>query len=143
MQELNNKQIIRFVFIAIVGALTAFNGFQSTTKLVSLYPRQHPKSAAFAGKKFEGIQKILAGNKYIAYYTDQNLDNPGPLMELQQAQYTLAPVILDPDSLDHRFILINCVDVSKAIARMKEIGAKPLTANNMGIILAERPQVTP
>ncbi len=143
IQKTNLIHVPQILFIIAIGGLTLVNLIQSTTQLVNLYPRKQPKAFNFAGKKFEGIEPILTGNKYVAYYTDQNLEAPGPLMELQQAQYTLAPVILDPGSLDHRYIIINCANIPKAIIRMKEIGARPVKANNQGIILAERPQVLP
>jgi len=57
--------------------------------------------------------------------------------QFSQAQFALAPVILDLNNLNHRFLIFDCDDERRAFAAMQQIHAKPLK-RNMGIILAER-----
>jgi hypothetical protein len=128
---------------AIIALLAAINIVQTTTALVSIYPHKKPVAFNFAGQKFDGLQKLLKNEKYIGYYTDQDIDEPRPMMELLQAQYTVIPLILDAKSLEHRYIIVNCTNIPAAIEKFKNLGARPMTGNNNGLFLVERPEFKP
>ena len=133
--------LIKKIFWSIIAVLTAVNIVQTAANLASLYPRKILTAFNFAGQKFDGLQKLLKNEKYAGYYTDQNIDDPRPMMELLQAQYTVIPLILDPDNMDHRYIIVNCANIPAAIEKFKALGARPLTRNNGGIFLVERPDI--
>jgi len=97
------------------------------------------KPYAFAGEKFAGLQELLAGERYVGYYTDKDLDVNKDAQQFAQAQYTLAPVILDLNNTQHRYILFDCTSPDVALRTMKQVGALPLRRNQFGIILAVNP----
>ena len=76
--------------------------------------------------------------KYVGYFTDrdQNLDETAA--EFAQAQYAIAPTILDMNYQKHELILLDCTDETVAMAKVKELGAIPLKRNKFGIILAKQ-----
>ena len=93
----------------------------------------------FLGLKFSGLEKVLHNEQYVGYYTDKDIDEKLPAAHFAQAQYILAPVILDLNNLEHDFILFDCASQKTAFEKIKEIGAVPLVRNRFGIILAKRP----
>jgi hypothetical protein len=140
---MNNLSLSAKIFWGVLALLTAVNIIQTTANLASIYPRRKPVALNFAGQKFDGLQKLLKNEKYIGYYTDQNIDDAHPMMELLQAQYTLIPLILDPNDIEHRYIIVNCVNIPAAIEKFKALGARPITKNNTGLFLVERPTLRP
>ena len=140
---MKNLSLIQKIFWGIITLLAAVNMAQTATRLADLYPRKQPVAFNFTGQKFDGLQKILKNEKYIGYYTDQNIDSARQLMELLQAQYTVIPLILDPNNVEHRYIIVNCADIPSAIEKFKALGARPVTRNNNGIFLVERPDLKP
>ena len=129
------------IFLALISALSVFSLVQTITTLVNIYPVKRSSAFAFFGNKFSGIEKILQGVKYVGYYTDQDITASGPQMELLQAQHVLTPLILDPASIDHRYIIVNVSDIPAAVEKFKNLGARPYTKAVMGIFIVERPSL--
>ena len=140
---MNNLPLGKKIIWAFIALLAAVNIVQTVTNLVSIYPRRKPAAFNFAGDKFNGLQNLLKNEKYIGYYTDQNIDDPRPMMELLQAQHAVIPLILDPNNIEHRYIIVNCANIPAAIEKFKALGARPVTRSNMGLFLVERPGFTP
>ncbi|MCC6758229.1 MAG: hypothetical protein IT395_01205 [Candidatus Omnitrophica bacterium] len=126
------------VFLAAAGALVVFNLYtltQETFKTVKLRQR-HPYT--FFGDRFRGIETFVGQAPYLGYYTDKNIEKDSrAAMQYAQAQLVLAPSILDLNNTGHEFIIFDCTTPQAAMAKIKEIGAKPLKANPYGIILAQ------
>lgn len=93
----------------------------------------------FLGVKFLGLKDFVGHVQYIGYYTDKDLDQNQNAMQFSQAQYVLAPVILDLNNLRHEFIVFDCTSPKAAMDKIKEIGAVPLRVNQFGVILAGNP----
>jgi hypothetical protein len=93
----------------------------------------------FPGLKFSGLEEALSGAQAIGYITDKDLAVKENQLQFSQAQYILAPIILEVNSLRHEFFLIDCTTEQKAFAALKAIGAAPLKKNQYGIILARKP----
>lgn len=140
---MHNLPLGQKIFWSLLAVLAAVNIALTAAHLVSIYPRKKPTAFNFAGSKFNGLQRLLKTEKYIGYYTDRDIRAPRPMMELLQAQYAVIPLILDPQSLDHRYIIVDCADIPAAIAKFKALGARPVTPNNGGIFLVERPELKP
>ncbi|GEM_PF-1993004 len=128
---------------ALIALMIAGQTVQTTMTLARIWPLKHPAAFAFAGQKFESLAPWLKGQAYAGYYTDRNIDDTRPLLELLQAQNTLAPLILDPENINRRFVIVNCADIPRAIAKFKAMGARPVAATPYGIFLIERPEFTP
>ena len=90
------------------------------------------------GYKFEGLNQFTEGIEYIGYFTDTNINDQENSKIFAQAQYLLAPAILDYNNVEHEYILFVCEDEKKAWAIIKDIGAEPLRRNQYGMILAKR-----
>jgi hypothetical protein len=140
---MNKLPLSKKILWAIIALLAAINIVQTTMTLTSIYPRKKPLAFNFAGDKFNGLQNLFKNEKYIGYYTDRNIDDPRPMMELLQAQHAVIPLILDPNNIEHRYIIVDCANIPAAIEKFKNLGARPMTANNNGIFLVERPEFKP
>ena len=123
---------LRTIFLFLCTALIAWNVYQLTMTLTPNRP------VGFAGIKFSGLENVLKQETRIGYITDQNLNEPAPLAEYEQAQYVLAPAILEINNTTARFLIVNCSSDAAALRMLKDIGARPLTHNNFGVILAVR-----
>lgn len=140
---MNHLPLRNKILWCLLAILTAVNLVQTAHHLTSIYPRKKATAFNFAGDKFIGLEKLLKNEKYIGYYTDQDPDNPKAGMELLQAQYTVIPLILDPENLEHRYIIINAMNMPAAMEKFKALGARPVSPVNNGLLLVERPGLRP
>lgn len=105
------------------------------------YLQRHLKSRSFVGDRFAGLSAIIGKPRAVGYYTDKSLDITRQAMQFAQAQYILAPTILELNNLENEFIIFDCSSPRKAIEKIREIGAVPLKVNPYGTILARRPKL--
>lgn len=140
---MNDLPLDKKILWSLITLLAAINIVQTAATLASIYPRIRPTAFNFAGDKFSGLEKLLKNEKYIGYYTDGNIDNLRPMTELLQAQHAVIPLILDPNNIEHRYIIVNCADIPAAVEKFKNLGARAVTGNNNGIFLVERPEFKP
>lgn len=133
------QKILGGLIILLVGVQIS----QTTLTFSKIWPLKRPTAFIFAGQKFASLAPLLKGQKYAGYYTDTNVDEGRALLELLQAQHILAPLILDPENLDHRYVIINCVNLPRTIEKFKAMGARPVAATPSGILLVERPEFGP
>jgi hypothetical protein len=105
----------------------------------------------FYGDAFAGLNQVLAGEKYLGYYTDKDIQDPKYSAQFEQAQLTLAPIILERTDVSfqktmeasirgtagHRFILFDCREEKDCWRKIAEIKARPLKRNNLGAVLAQ------
>lgn len=124
-------------FLGCCLVLIIVNAFQLFQKLSP----QHP--IYFSGLKFSGLGEILEQESIIGYVSDLDLKEAGPLAEYEQAQYMLAPVVLDVMNPAHKFIIINPSNNTAALDKLKEFNARPLLRNQFGVILATTDQSFP
>lgn len=135
-----NKEIfmtlkhIHFKTLFLVWCLI-FIGLNAYQLIKKLSPQ---RPIAFAGLKFSGLNDYLKEETHVGYTTDRNLNDTAPLAEYEQAQYVLAPLILDVTDTYHPYVLINCSTDTAALDKLKALNAKPLLRNQFGIILAQR-----
>ena len=76
---------------------------------------------------------------HIGYYTDKNIDETLAIAQFEQAQYLLAPTILDLNNTSTPLIIFDCSDPKIAMTKIQELGLTALSANNYGIVLAYNP----
>ncbi len=120
---------------------TAFNSAQLTLHVLShqLHPTAFPLHSL--GDKFKGLETILNTQRRVGYYSDKNMDNPLSIAQYEQAQYILAPTVLDLNNTQYPFVILDCSTSEIALNKIKELGLQPIKANNQGIILAINPQI--
>jgi len=137
------SKLLHIKNVFLVAALI-ITGLNTQSSLHSIKAQQRIKSIVpsnFYGDQFEGLHNILQGAGSIGYYTGKPIDNEhkNNLAQFQQAQYTLAPVVLDLNNTDHTFVLFDCSSPAKALSTIKQLNLIPIKANKTGIILAARP----
>jgi glutaredoxin len=128
----------RALFIAVILIMTGANLFHLSQKILETKKQRETVPYVFVGAKFSGLDKILKDVPRVGYYTDKNLDKKAPAAQFAQAQYVLAPIVLDLNYDKHTFVLFDCSTEEKAMDKIKELGFKPLKRNPFGIILARK-----
>lgn len=121
---------LRIFFLSLLFGLICFNSYQLILNLTPNRP------IAFTGIKFAGLSDVLKNETHIGYITDFDLKDDRNLAEYEQAQYMLAPAILEHNNSQTRFLIINCSTDTASFQKLKELGAQPLKRNQFGVILA-------
>ncbi len=106
--------------------------------LKTLFVKRRLHPYFFGGDLFAPIKGASGNEKYIGYLTDRDIKDDKVSMRLTQAQFTLAPVILDLGNSTHHFLILDFQDEKKAFAAAVQLSAKPLKRSPQGIIFAER-----
>lgn len=89
--------------------------------------------------QFEGLQKVFANVPRAGYYSDKNMDIPIAIAQFEQAQFMLAPTVLELNNTSYPLIIFDCTTPQIALAKIKELKLTPISASNTGIILAANP----
>ena len=129
----------RTAFILAVLLVVMSNVLASFKDLRDLHVQRQKIPYFFSGYIFSGLEGIFKKMKYVSYYTDKSMDSAPYAAQFAQAQYVLAPAVLDLNNTGHEFILFDYIDEKKAFKKMKELKAIPLKRNKFGIILARVP----
>ncbi len=132
------KIYLRLLFIAVAALLIFTNSVQLTKQIGKNHRLRKFFPYPYHGYKFSGLTEILKGVQFAGYCTDKNLDVNEPAMQFSQAQYELAPVVLDLNNTAHEFIFFDYLDQAAAQKKIEEIQAIPLKKNKYGIILARK-----
>lgn len=124
---------------AILSALV-FNLFKTQKKFQSFAVKARTKPFIFIGTQFEGLKDPLHGLQKVGYYTDRSLDERFAAAQFAQAQYVLAPVILDLNNIDHPLVIFDFKNKNKSVQNILELEMIPVSISPSGIILAENPK---
>ncbi len=125
--------IIALIFacgIALVGIV------QSYSQSLDLYKTRDALLMHKLGEPFAVFNPALKNVRIIGYFSDKNMDIPLALAQYQQAQFTLAPTILELNSLNHPIVIFDSTTPQKSIDLMKANGFKPIAATATGAFLA-------
>ncbi len=133
------KKIIKFAFFLCFFVSVAFNLLSSHKQIQSLYRKYGKGASSFLGAKFAGLKPFLKNSQRIGYLTDQSLDEKIAAAEFAQAQYVLAPIILDFNNPNLRFVLVNASSLSQSLELIKQHHLKPLKGNQFNILLTQNP----
>jgi hypothetical protein len=90
------------------------------------------------GFQFMGLDNVFKGVRTVGYFTDKDLSNTLALAQFEQAQYMLAPTVLDLNHTQYHWVIFDCTSPDKAMEAIKNLGLTPLKENR-GIILAFNP----
>jgi hypothetical protein len=126
-------QHLKTIFLGLALILVAVNLVQLVPELI----RERP--IVFAGIKFAGLGDVLKNETRVGYITDLTIEDSGNLAEYSQAQYMLAPVILELNNAQTPFLIVNCSSDAVAFEKLKSLGLQPLKRNQFGVILARNP----
>ena len=117
------------IFFNLLELPLIFKNFIQYRPLIAQYP---------IGAKFIPFKDIFPHTQFVSYVSDSNVHSAIGNKEFTQAQYALAPIVLDGESTNHLYILINCSSQQKAFEELIKIKATPLKTNNRGLIAAQR-----
>ena len=129
------------VILVLLILCTSFNSVQLTLQVLAhqIHPTAFPLHSL--GNQFKGLEIILGSQRKVGYYSDKNMDNPLAIAQYEQAQYQLAPTVLDLNNTQYPFVILDCTTPEAAINKIKELGLQPIKVNNQGIVLAINPQM--
>jgi len=129
-----------YFFLAMTLLVLGLNVQALSHKIYRMQKARQKIPFLFMGYKFSGLKDILADTQIMGYYTDKDLDEHNAALQFAQAQYILAPVILDLNNIDHEYILFDCSQPQIAQDKIREFGVIPLRKNQFDIILAKNPR---
>ncbi len=130
---------MRNVVLILLVLSVAFNAGQLTLHL--MHNQRHATEVHYhnLGDQFKGLETIFNHIRTVGYYTDKNIEEPLVVAQFEQAQYVLAPTVLDLNNTHHPFVIFDCSSPEVALNKIKELGFQPLKANNLGVVLALNP----
>ncbi len=104
--------------------------------------QQQPSNMQFhnLGDQFKEIAPLFNKISKAGYYTDKDTNIPVVIAQFEQAQYHLAPTILDLNNTDYPLVIFDCTLPAIALTKMRELGLQPIKANKFGTILAVNPK---
>ena len=90
--------------------------------------------------QFIPLQNIFKNIPRAGYYTDKNLEHPLAIAQYEQAQYVLAPTVLELGNTQLPLIIVDCTTPQIALEKIKKLKLTPISASPSGIILAVNPK---
>ena len=101
---LNNKKDV-FLSIALI-VIICFNCHSTFKTLKIIHQKKQFIPLLFRGSLFKAFQQDLRNIDFIGYVSDRDIHEQKANEQFSQAQYMLAPTILDPTSTDYEYLLI-------------------------------------
>jgi hypothetical protein len=133
-------QNLRIFFLVAVILSAVFNLYQAFAQAIFQLQDRTTIPLHSLGYQFMGLENIFKNVRTVGYYTDKNLDHPLAIAQFEQAQYVLAPTVLDLNHTDYPWVIFDCTSPQKAMEAIQRLGFVPLKVNH-GIILASNPKI--
>ena len=125
-----------FGVLLVLSAL--FNLYQAYAQAISQLHDRQTIPLHSLGYQFIGLENVFKNIRTVGYYTDKNLDNPVSIAQFEQAQYMLAPTVLDLNHTQYRWVIFDCTSPKVAMEAIQRLKLIPVKANHV-IILAYNP----
>ena len=138
LNNLKPKTIPQYLFCLIFLVLTVTNGFVLKEEIRRIYNYKKILDYNIVGYQFAGIETFLEDVEYMGFFTDKDMNNPKNAKLFAHAQFALAPIVLDFNNLNHKYIIFACSSDGIAELYMNKINAVALGRNQFGIIIAKR-----
>ncbi len=129
---------IKAIFVIVLGLAAGLNLFQAYAQALHQLQDRTTIPLHSLSYPFMGLEHVFKGVRSVGYYTDKDLDNPITIAQYEQAQYVLAPTVLDLNHTPYHWAIFDCTSPQAAISAMKSLGFTPLKINH-GLILAFNP----
>ena len=113
---------------------------QLAVELTSTVNRPSRRDAPLSGVSVTEFRSDLTGQTHAGYLTDRDLDKFSAKARFSRAQYVLAPVVLDPTSAAHEFLLLDYTARHLASQKIRELEAVPVKKNEEGVLLVRIPR---
>src|SRR6185436_11011443 len=130
--KISLQLILTLLIVALVGLNLVYAVINVISKTVNRKPIYAP------GAQFEDIKKIVKNEKTIGYLTNRDITPEKNDQEFLQAQYILAPTILDLNNDNYRLLILDFTNPTFMLYKLKEIQAKPVYSNIYNKVVAIR-----
>jgi hypothetical protein len=135
------RSLKMIIFISLV--LTAIlNLFTAYSQAIAQLKDRTSIPLHSLGFQFLGLENVFKDVRTVGYYTDKDLSitsqNTLAIAQYEQAQYMLAPTVLDLNHTQYHWVILDCTSPQVAMETIKSLGFTPLKIHN-GIILAFNP----
>lgn len=134
------KKILKISFFICFFASVALSFAKSQEQILKFHQKYANGAIPFLGMKFSGLNPFLKNSIRIGYLTDSSLDETTAAAEFAQAQYILAPIILEFNNPDLRFVLVNGSSFEQSLELIRQNGLNPIKGNQFQIILTQNPK---
>jgi len=135
------KKIIKISLFLCFFAALIVNLIKSHQEISTLYKKYGSGASQFLGHKFSGLTPFLENSQRIGYLTDLSLDDRIAAAEFAQAQYVLAPIILEFGNPNLKFVLVNGSSLNRSLQLVKDQQLQALKKNTFNILLTHNPKV--
>ncbi len=132
------RTVPQFLFCLALIVLTITNSVVLKEEIRRIYNYKKILDFNVVGYQFAGIEAFLKDVEYMGYYTDKDMDDPKNAKLFAHAQFALAPIVLDFNNLNHKYIIFACSSDGVAHLEMNKIKAIALGRNQFGIVIAQR-----
>jgi hypothetical protein len=88
------------------------------------------------GIQFADFIPLLKGETKIGYITNKDLSSESNDGQFLQAQYALAPIVLDLNGKSNKFNIIDCTDQRSIMYALQQTNSIPVKLNQYGKILS-------
>jgi hypothetical protein len=131
-------QKLRSIFLIAFGLAALFNLGQAYLQAVLELQDRTTIPLHSLSYQFMGLENVFKGERTVGYYTDKDLNNTLAIAQFEQAQYVLAPTVLDLNHTEHRWVIVDCTSAQAGMDAIKHLGLTPVKMNR-GLILALNP----
>ena len=132
------RNLKNIFFIALILA-AAFNLLTAYAQAISQLRDRTTIPLHSLGFQFIGLENIFKDIRSVGYYTDKDLiNNSLAIAQFEQAQYMLAPTVLDLNHTEYHWVIFDCTSPQVAMETIKRLGLIPMKTYH-GIILALNP----
>ena len=129
---------LKTIFLICLSLVAAFNLFTAYTQAITQFQDRTTIPLHSLGFQFMGLESVFKDVRTVGYYTDKDLNNSLAIAQFEQAQYMLAPTVLDLNHTQYHWVIFDCTSPKKALDAIKGLEFTPLKIRN-GIIVAYNP----
>jgi len=129
---------LKNIFWVLLVLSALFNLYQAYAQAISQLNDRQTIPLHSLGYQFIGLENVFKNIRTVGYYTDKDLNNPLAIAQFEQAQYMLAPTVLDLNHTQYRWVIFDCTSLQVAKEAIQRLKLIPVKANH-GIILALNP----
>jgi len=135
----NLKHFLNFnsLIIALTVIFIVSNAFFLTVFILRKYSENLGEYLE-PGSQFSSFKKELVGIKRAGYLTDKDMSRKNNDGFFLQAQYYLAPTILELNKVNDEFNIIDSLDLTFIISTMRSLNSKRVANNEFGQALIKR-----
>ena len=131
-------QKLKIIFFTCLILAAAFNLLTAYAQAIAQLQDRTSIPLHSLGFQFMGLENVFKDVRTVGYYTDKDLNNPLAIAQFEQAQYMLAPTVLDLNHTQYHWVIFDCTSPQVAMEAIQHFGFTPLKINH-GIILAFNP----